>query len=135
MILRGHNTRVLVGVTAALLLIGTATFAATSPGGSRPRSSDLPVISLTRNLNAPSTIPTVAPAATDTVAVIPPTTPVKPPTAQAPTISHTPAASPDDSDCEREVVSPPIRDKDPDEDAIDDGERESSPVRESLDDQ
>lgn len=139
MVFNGHNTRVLVGVTAALLLIGTATFAATSPGGSRPRPSDLPVISLTRDLDATATTPAVAPAANGTARSNPQTTPAdspiaptNPPTAHAPKTFRTPAASSANDDCEREVVSPPIRDEDPDEDA-DIGK--PSPASESSDDQ
>ncbi|TDB36951.1 MAG: hypothetical protein D9V44_10645 [Actinobacteria bacterium] len=129
-----NNTRVLLGITAALLLLGSATFAATTPGGSRPRVSDLPVISVSRDVEATGAAPVPAPLdvnasptpdATDTAGL--PANPTRPETPSTPKPGH-PTATVTDDDDDREVVSPPIRDDDPDGDSDSDdvGNGESS---------
>lgn len=130
------KTRLLLGAAAGLLFLGSALFAATAPGGARPRVSDLPVISLTRDVNeaaspgaeetaTASVDPTATPAVTATSTTGDSNTPATKP-------SPTPGTSDGDGDDDREVVSPPVRDE-ADEPSDDDREVVSPPVRDHDD--
>lgn len=124
---------ILIGVTAVMLAAGTATFAASAPGGSRPRVTDLPVISLTRAVDEAAAPLPIATVETSIAPVVPAADPPHPPAASSPKPPHAPTASHDD-DGDREVVSPPVRDDDPDHDDDDDADNgESSSQKDSPD--
>jgi len=128
------TTRLVLGAAAALLFLGTALYAATAPGVTRPRASDLPVISVMRDVNAHAAPREVAP--TDVA-----TTPIDAPTTSDATPAITsldpesetgseprPNTGDSDDDDDREVVSPPVREQSSNE-HDEDREVVSPPVR------
>ncbi|PKQ19903.1 MAG: hypothetical protein CVT66_07715 [Actinobacteria bacterium HGW-Actinobacteria-6] len=107
----------LVSLTAALFLGAAGAYAISLGSLSNPSRADLPVIALSGSIDPIPVASTTAPeTATETAAEAPSSKPTVPAATAAPAKTSRPVA---EKDAPREVVTPDVREDDPDDDEAD----------------